>query len=400
MRVSRTSRQCVDADSQLKIVIDQEKAGASASDLRRQRASSSIFAGDDVNDFILGDDSGRFIVQGDAPLRMQPEDIDDWYARNARARWCRSPPSSPRGRRARRASPASTAARAQISGAAAAPAPLRAPRWTAMESSWPSSPAATASPGPASYQERLSGIQAPYLYALSILVVFLCLAALYESWTIPLSVILAVPVGVLGALPPPAFRPVERRLLQGRPPHHDRPCRQERDPDRRVRRRTGSGGRSAPRRHRRGRAAPPPPDPDDLARLHPRRPAARHRHRRRLRARRTPSASASSAASSPRPSSASSWCPPSTSSSAGPSAAGHSPPPPEGLANSSAPEPRRPRLRVRTLPLLLLSPPAPSAPTTRRRRSASPPASPRAAPPAPTATSRSTAGGPASTTRR
>ncbi len=51
-----------------------------------------------------------------------------------------------------------------------------------------------------SYQERQSGDEAPYLYALSVLVVFLCLSALYESWAIPLSVMLAVPVGVLGAL--------------------------------------------------------------------------------------------------------------------------------------------------------------------------------------------------------
>src|SRR5439155_1393415 len=51
-----------------------------------------------------------------------------------------------------------------------------------------------------SYEERLSGSQAPMLYALSLLVVFLCLAALYESWPIPLSVILVVPLGVLGAL--------------------------------------------------------------------------------------------------------------------------------------------------------------------------------------------------------
>jgi multidrug efflux pump len=51
-----------------------------------------------------------------------------------------------------------------------------------------------------SYEERLSGAQAPMLYALSLLVVFLCLAALYESWAIPLAVILIVPLGILGAL--------------------------------------------------------------------------------------------------------------------------------------------------------------------------------------------------------
>lgn len=51
-----------------------------------------------------------------------------------------------------------------------------------------------------SYEERLSGAQAPALYALSLLVVFLCLAALYESWSIPFSVMLVVPLGVIGAL--------------------------------------------------------------------------------------------------------------------------------------------------------------------------------------------------------
>ena len=51
-----------------------------------------------------------------------------------------------------------------------------------------------------SYEERLSGNQAPALYALSILVVFLVLAALYESWSVPFSVILVVPLGVIGAL--------------------------------------------------------------------------------------------------------------------------------------------------------------------------------------------------------
>jgi multidrug efflux pump len=50
-----------------------------------------------------------------------------------------------------------------------------------------------------SYQERLSSGQAPYLYAVSLLVVFLCLAALYESWSIPVAVLLVVPLGLLGA---------------------------------------------------------------------------------------------------------------------------------------------------------------------------------------------------------
>jgi multidrug efflux pump len=60
-----------------------------------------------------------------------------------------------------------------------------------------------------SYEERLSGSQAPMLYALSLLVVFLCLAALYESWSIPLSVILVVPLGVLGVLLAATLRGLE-----------------------------------------------------------------------------------------------------------------------------------------------------------------------------------------------
>ncbi len=57
-----------------------------------------------------------------------------------------------------------------------------------------------------SYQERLSGNRAPALYAISLIVVFLCLAALYESWSIPFSVMLVVPLGVVGALLAATFR--------------------------------------------------------------------------------------------------------------------------------------------------------------------------------------------------
>ena len=68
-----------------------------------------------------------------------------------------------------------------------------------------------------SYQERAAGAQTPLLYSLSLLVVFLCLAALYESWSIPTSVLLVVPLGILGAvLATLAARPGARRLLPGR----------------------------------------------------------------------------------------------------------------------------------------------------------------------------------------
>jgi len=65
----------------------------------------------------------------------------------------------------------------------------------------PSCPPASDTNGPAiSLQERLSASQAPALYAISLLVVFLCLAALYESWSIPAAVMLVVPIGIVGAL--------------------------------------------------------------------------------------------------------------------------------------------------------------------------------------------------------
>ncbi len=64
-----------------------------------------------------------------------------------------------------------------------------------------------------SYQERLSGAQAPALYAISLLVVFLCLAALYESWSVPFSVMLVVPLGLSARCWQPDARAGKRRLL-------------------------------------------------------------------------------------------------------------------------------------------------------------------------------------------
>ena len=87
-----------------------------------------------------------------------------------------------------------------------------------------------------SREERLSGATAILLIGFSLLAVFLCLSALYESWSIPFAVLLAVPLGVLGAvLGATPARHAERRLLQGRPDHRDRPVGEERDPDHRVR---------------------------------------------------------------------------------------------------------------------------------------------------------------------
>jgi multidrug efflux pump len=75
------------------------------------------------------------------------------------------------------------------------------------------------------------------------LAVFLCLAALYESWTIPMAVMLVVPLGVLGVvLATLAARVCQRRVLPGRPDHHHRPVGQKRDPDHRIRQRPAGAG--------------------------------------------------------------------------------------------------------------------------------------------------------------
>ena len=101
-----------------------------------------------------------------------------------------------------------------------------------------------------SREEKLSGSTAPILLGFSLLAVFLCLAALYESWSIPLAVLLVVPLGVLGALlGAMVARLRQRRLLQGRPDHHHRPVGEERDADHRVR--EGPAGAGQERRSRR-----------------------------------------------------------------------------------------------------------------------------------------------------
>ncbi|MCF3638352.1 efflux RND transporter permease subunit [Rhizobium sp. TRM95111] len=188
---------------QLKINIDQEKVGAFGLDLSAANgALSTIFAGTEVNDFILNSEIRPVIVQGDAEYRMQPDDIMRWYGRNedgemvpfsaiASTEWIEGLPTLARFNGMSAVELSGTPA----SGVSSGDAMDRMEQLTAelpggYGSSWTG----------ISYQERLSGSQAPLLYAVSMLVVFLCLAALYESWSVPVSVILAVPVGILGAL--------------------------------------------------------------------------------------------------------------------------------------------------------------------------------------------------------
>jgi multidrug efflux pump len=155
-----------------------------------------------VNDFI---DKGRVkkvYLQADAPYRMVPEDLDRWYVRNAegdmvpfsmfaRGHWAYGSPRLERFNGLPAVEIQGQAAPGHSSGEAmAAMEKLVAQLPPGFGIAWTG----------LSYEERLSGAQAPLLYGLSILVVFLCLAALYESWSIPFAVLLIVPLGVLGAL--------------------------------------------------------------------------------------------------------------------------------------------------------------------------------------------------------
>ena len=190
-------------DAALKLYIDPQRAealGLSLSDVNGML--STIFAGREVNDFAMGATLRPVIVQGGAPFRMQPDDLESWYARNAQGemvpfsafmstRWV---PVAPRLARFEGSDAIS------VSGSEGA-------GWTSGQAMEAMEELVAELPGGwgvawtgLSYQERQSGNQAPYLYALSALVVFLSLAALYESWTVPFSVMLAVPVGVLGAV--------------------------------------------------------------------------------------------------------------------------------------------------------------------------------------------------------
>jgi len=192
-----------DQESQVKLLLDQEKLsamGVSISDANSML--TTIFAGSRVNDFTLNNKIKKVYVQADAPYRMQAEDLKYWNARNSgnemvpfssftEATWVNGLPSISAFNAVTGFSMEGSAAPGVSSGDAMNEVErLVSEMGGGYSVAWQG----------ISYQERLSGSQAPMLYALSVLIVFLCLAALYESWSIPFSVILAVPIGVLGAL--------------------------------------------------------------------------------------------------------------------------------------------------------------------------------------------------------
>ena len=190
-------------EPQYRLIIDDEKAQVLGVSLSDVNATQSIAWGSSyVNDFIDRGRVKRVYLQGEAEARMNPEDIDKWFVRNnqgemvpfsafATGEWVYGPPKLARYNGVLAMEIQGEAAPGYSTGAAMAEIERLAQElppgigvdWTGL-----------------SYEERLSGDQAPALYALSLLVVFLCLAALYESWSIPFAVMLVVPLGVIGAL--------------------------------------------------------------------------------------------------------------------------------------------------------------------------------------------------------
>ena len=187
-----------------RIDVDREKAsvlGIAAADI--DQSFSYAWGSRYVNNFLDTDNRiKRVYVQADAPFRMNPEDLNLLYVRNSRGvmvpfssfamgRWTYGPPQLQR---------YNGVASMEIQGAAA-PGRSVGEAMLAMESLAKQLPAGIGYEWTGiSLQQQQAGSQAPWLYALSMLVVFLSLAALYESWSIPAAVILVVPVGVLGAL--------------------------------------------------------------------------------------------------------------------------------------------------------------------------------------------------------
>ncbi|MDM3269226.1 MULTISPECIES: efflux RND transporter permease subunit [Citrobacter] len=188
---------------QFKLDVDQEKAqalGVSLSDINETISAS--LGGYYVNDFIDRGRVKKVYVQGDAKYRMLPADINNLYIRSANgemvpfsafsaSHWIYGSPRLER---------YNGMPSMEILGEAA-PGRSTGEAMTLMESLAEKLPNGIGHDWTGmSYQERLSGNQAPALYAISLIVVFLCLAALYESWSIPFSVMLVVPLGVVGAL--------------------------------------------------------------------------------------------------------------------------------------------------------------------------------------------------------
>ncbi|MDR0805404.1 MAG: multidrug efflux RND transporter permease AcrD [Enterobacteriaceae bacterium] len=213
--LTRVRHNGLDDSPQLQVDIDQRKA--QALNVKIDDINSTLrtaWGSTYVNDFINRGRVKKVYVQGDAPYRMQPDDINRWYVKNGNnemvpfsaftsTSWVYGSPRLERfnGNSSleivgEAASGVSTGTAMDIMAELVAQLPEGiGQQWTGM-----------------SFQEKLSGSQTPALLAVSLLVVFLCLAALYESWSIPFSVMLVVPLGVMGAVCATYFRGLENDI--------------------------------------------------------------------------------------------------------------------------------------------------------------------------------------------
>ena len=195
--------------AQMKIELDQDKASALGISLADINSTmQTAFGSSYVNNFVNGPRVQRVIVQLDAKFRMTPEDLGNVYLRNktggmvplssvTKTNWSFGSPQLQRYNGLPAVNIVGSSAPGLSSGAAMMEMEAMAEKLPeGIGYSWSGQ----------SLEERISGNQAPLLYGISLLIVFLCLAALYESWSIPVAVILVVPLGILGALAAVSFR--------------------------------------------------------------------------------------------------------------------------------------------------------------------------------------------------
>jgi multidrug efflux pump len=186
----------------LKVDIDQQRVaalGINAADVNN--TISTAWGGRYVNDFIDRGRVKRVYVQGDAQYRADPTDIDQWFVRNnqgqmvpfssfASTSWQTTPTSSSRFLGYPSFEINGQGAPGTSSGDAMNIIEELASKIPGVDIAWAGQ----------SYQERISSGQAPILYGVALIVVFLCLAALYESWSIPIAVLLVIPLGLVGSV--------------------------------------------------------------------------------------------------------------------------------------------------------------------------------------------------------
>jgi multidrug efflux pump len=192
---------------QYKIFVDNEKASAMGVSISEINSTMSIaWGGSYINDFIDRGRVKKVYVQAVPDARMMPEDLNKWYVRNtagqmvpfsafATGEWTYGSPRLERYNGISSVNIQGTPAPGVSSGDAMLAmeeimAKLPSMGMTGFDYEWTG----------LSLEEREAGSQTAGLYALSMLIVFLCLAALYESWSIPFSVLLVIPLGIVGAI--------------------------------------------------------------------------------------------------------------------------------------------------------------------------------------------------------